>query len=73
MTPPRAPAKDALPESALGDAGSYARNPRTNLTRSLEDGRLPLDTDASERAVRGVAVGCSPALTEVRSVASRLS
>jgi hypothetical protein len=50
-------AKDALPKSALGDAVSYTRNQWTNLTRFLEDGRLPLDNNASERAVRGVAVG----------------
>jgi transposase len=50
-------AKDALPKSTLGDAVSYTRNQWMNLTRFLEDGRLPLDNNASERAVRGVAVG----------------
>jgi transposase len=50
-------AKDALPRSALGDAVAYTRNQWANLTRFLDDGRLPLDNNASERAVRGVAVG----------------
>lgn len=50
-------ATDALPKSTLGDAVSYARNQWTNLVRFLEDGRLPLDNNAAERAIRGVAVG----------------
>ena len=50
-------ATDALPKSALGDAVSYTRNQWANLVRFLDDGRLPLDNNAAERAIRGVAVG----------------
>ncbi len=50
-------AKEALPKSLLGEAVSYARNQWPTLVRFLEDGRLPPDNSASERAVRGVAVG----------------
>ena len=47
----------ALPKSPIGQALAYALNQRTALCRFLEDGRLELDTNAIERAIRPVAVG----------------
>lgn len=50
--------KDAFPpKSALGQAISYARNRGDTLTRFLDDVRLPLDNNRSERALRIVALG----------------
>lgn len=50
--------KDAFPpKSALGQAISYARNRGNTLTRFLDDVRIPLDNNASERALRIVALG----------------
>jgi transposase len=50
--------KDAFPpKSALGQAISYARNRGDTLTRFLDDVRIPLDNNASERALRIVALG----------------
>ena len=45
------------PTSPLGQAMGYAVRNRVALTRFLEDGRLPIDNGACERAIRGVAVG----------------
>ena len=45
------------PKSALAKACHYAINRWQALRRFLEDGRLPLDNTASERALRQVAVG----------------
>ena len=45
------------PKSALGQAISYARNRGDTLTRFLDDVRIPLDNNASERALRIVALG----------------
>jgi len=50
-------AKLALPKSPLGDALGYALRQWTPLTRYLEDGRLPIDNNGAERALRRVAVG----------------
>ena len=47
----------ALPQSPLGKAVTYARNQWSALTRYVEDGRLPIDNNAAERALRRVAVG----------------
>lgn len=47
----------ALPRSALGAAIDYALARWTGLTRFLEDARIPLDNNASERALRGPVVG----------------
>jgi transposase len=47
----------ALPESALGKALGYMGKLWTGLTRFLEDARVPLDNNASERALRGPVVG----------------
>jgi transposase len=50
--------KDVFPpKSALGQAISYARNRGDTLTRFLDDVRIPLDNNASERALRIVALG----------------
>jgi transposase len=45
------------PQSALGRAISYARNRGDTLTRFLDDARIPVDNNASERALRIVALG----------------
>ena len=47
----------ALPRSALGKAVDYAFARWTGLTRFLDDARIPLDNNASERALRGPVVG----------------
>jgi transposase len=49
--------REALPKSPLGQAVQYALNQWSALTRYVEDGRLPIDNNASERDLRGVAVG----------------
>lgn len=46
-----------LPKSPLAQAMGYASNHWQALTRFLEDGRLPLDNNAAERALRPLAVG----------------
>lgn len=45
------------PKSPLGVALAYARNQRRPLRRFLADAKLPLDNNASERALRIIAVG----------------
>jgi hypothetical protein len=47
----------ALPESSLGKAIAYMVGPWPGLTRFLEDPRVPLDNNATERGLRGVIVG----------------
>lgn len=50
--------KDGFPpQSALGQAIRYAQNRGATLTRFLDDVRIPLDNNASERALRIVALG----------------
>jgi transposase len=46
-----------LPKSPLGVALTYAQNQRKTLRQFLEDPKLPLDNNASERALRIIAVG----------------
>ena len=46
-----------LPKSPLADALGYVRRQWTALTRYVEDGRLAIDNNAAERALRRVAVG----------------
>lgn len=48
---------EVLPESPIGKAINYARNQRTALSRFLDDGRLRLDNNRSERELRREAVG----------------
>ena len=47
----------APPRSALAKAIQYALNRWAALTRFAKDGRLPLDTNAVENALRPVALG----------------
>jgi transposase len=47
----------ALPESSLGKAIAYMLGLWPGLTRFLEDPRIPLDNNATERALRGMVIG----------------
>lgn len=47
----------ALPRSAFAKAIDYTLDRWTALTRFLDDARIPLDNNASERALRGPVVG----------------
>jgi transposase len=47
----------ALPRSALGKAIAYTASCWEGLVRFLDDPRIPLDNNATERGMRGVAVG----------------
>lgn len=44
-------------KSALAKAIGYASTRWTALTRYLDDGRIEMDNNAAERAIRGVALG----------------
>lgn len=46
-----------LEDTPMYDAVRYSRNQRTGLQRFLDDGRLPIDNNISERALRRQAVG----------------
>ena len=46
-----------LPKSPLGEAIGYALDQWTALTRYLDDGRLDIDNNAAEQAMRRIAVG----------------
>lgn len=46
-----------LPQSAMGEAFTYARNQWERLIRYLDDGDLDIDNNVSERANRNVAIG----------------
>lgn len=48
---------DLLEATPIFDGVRYARNQREGLTRFLDDGRLPLDNNISERALRQQAIG----------------
>lgn len=47
----------ALPESLLGKAIRYADGLWPGLVRFLDDPRIPLDNNGTERALRGVVIG----------------
>ncbi len=47
----------ALPESSLGKAIAYMLGLWPGLTRCLDDPRIPLDNNATERGLRGLVVG----------------
>jgi transposase len=47
----------ALPESSLGKAIAYMLGLWPGLTRFLEDPRIPLDNNATERGLRGIVIG----------------
>lgn len=49
--------KTAPPKSPLGRAIAYALGQWTGATRCLDDPRVPLDNNISERAIRVVAIG----------------
>jgi transposase len=48
---------EMLPASSVGQAVSYARGQWAALMRYLEDGRLPIDNNISERTLRMAAIG----------------
>jgi transposase len=48
---------DALPKSNLGKAITYATNQWAALNVYVTDGRLAIDNNLAERALRGIAVG----------------
>jgi len=48
---------EVLPKSAFGEALEYLTNQWEHLVLFAEDGRIPIDNNASERAMRPVAVG----------------
>lgn len=50
-------ASRTLPKSPLGEAIGYARNQWPALCRYVEDGALEIANNASERAMRRVALG----------------
>lgn len=47
----------ALPKSPLGQAVTYARNHWLALTRYPEDGRLKIDNNGAEQALRPIVLG----------------
>ena len=47
----------ALPKSAIGQAFGYASNQWPTLVRYVGDGRLAIDNNAAENAVRPLALG----------------
>lgn len=47
----------ALPKSLLGEAVTSARNPWAALNVYVTDGRLTIDNNAAERAVKPYAIG----------------
>jgi len=46
-----------LPRSAMGEALTYALNQQTSLRRYLDAGHRPIDNNATERTLRGLAIG----------------
>jgi transposase len=50
-------AQRALPESSLGKALNYMLGMWKGLTRFLDDPRIPLDNNRTERGLRGVVLG----------------
>jgi len=46
-----------LPKSPMGEAIGYARRQWAALNRYLDDGRLEIDNNAAERALRAIAIG----------------
>lgn len=49
--------RGVLPNSSFGKALSYMKNCFARLTAFLDDGRVSLDNNATERAIRGIVVG----------------
>jgi len=48
----------ALPKSAFGQAVQYCLNQWSRLTAFLQDGRLELDNNRSERSIKAFVIGC---------------
>jgi hypothetical protein len=46
-----------LPRSAIGEALTYALNQQASLRRYLDAGHRPIDNNATERTLRGLAIG----------------
>ncbi|NBC10527.1 MAG: IS66 family transposase [Planctomycetes bacterium] len=46
-----------LPRSAMGEALTYALNQQASLRRYLDAGHRPIDNNATERTLRGLAIG----------------
>ena len=46
-----------LPKSPLGQAVAYCRNQWTKLTAYLQDGRLEIDNNRAERAIKPFVIG----------------
>ena len=46
-----------LPRSAMGEALTYALNQQGSLRRYLDAGHRPIDNNACERSLRGLAIG----------------
>jgi len=46
-----------LPRSAIGEALTYAINQQASLRRYLDAGHRPIDNNARERSLRGLAIG----------------
>ena len=53
----RSRSMDALPKSPIAVATRYTLNQWNGLCRYVEDGRLAIDNNAAERALRGIAIG----------------
>ena len=68
-----ATARAASLRTPLGKALFYLAHRWTALTRFFEDRALELDNGAVERAVRGIAIGFSPASTPATPSSTRLS
>ena len=51
------PGKVILPKNKIAEAIAYTLNHWTQLTRFLEDGRLPIDNNLCENTIRPVALG----------------
>ncbi|MHB1158070.1 MAG: IS66 family transposase [Phycisphaerales bacterium] len=50
-------APGVLPRSAIGEALTYALNQQASLRRYLDAGHRPIDNNACERSLRGLAIG----------------
>ena len=49
--------ESALPKSSLGEALSYLLSLWDGLVRFLDDPKIPIDNNATERALRGAVLG----------------
>ncbi len=50
-------AKEVLPRGPMGEAVGYARNLEEALVRYLDDGKLAIDNNVSEREMKAVVIG----------------